>query len=119
MSPLERRSAQRLRAYQPVRLRKLHSPQVIETLTKDLSAGGVRCLSTSVFPVSTQVNVDLVLSSGEEPFSAMGRAVWFQIIPHSDQFDIGISFVEVPPQHKRRLSVYLDHLSAKSLPVPA
>jgi hypothetical protein len=109
----ERRSAPRIRAYRPVRLYKVGNPYVIETLTKDLSVAGLRCISSSIFPVSTGVNIELVLSMGEEIFTARGRTKWFTMIPKSDQFDIGISFEGLPLSQKHRLGSYLDHIAAK------
>ena len=117
MSGQERRSAPRVRAYHPVRLQKPNNPQVVETLTKDLSLGGIRCLSAAIFPVSSDVNVNLILSTGEESLSVKGRAVWFRMIPYSEQFDLGISFGMISPYNKRRLSVYIDNLSEKSATV--
>lgn len=107
----ERRITPRVRAYRPVRLQKPGSPQVVETLSKDLALGGLRCLSPALFPVSTEVTVELVLSSGDEPLSARGKTVWFQTIPQSEQFDLGIAFTDLQPRTKRRLSAYLERLS--------
>ena len=109
----ERRASSRVRAYRPVRLQLPRSPHVLETLTKDLSIGGVCCISPTPFPVSTELNLELVLSTGEGPITARGRATWFRSLPHSEQFDIGISFLEMPEIDKRRLSVYLGRLSEK------
>ena len=110
---LERRSAPRVRAYRPVRIVKPGTSQVVETLTKDLGLSGVRCIGPTLFPVSSEVSVELVLSTGEEPFTVRGRAIWFQTIPHSEQFDLGIAFVDLPPHNKRRLSAYIDRLSSQ------
>ncbi len=107
----ERRITPRVRAYRPVRLQKPGSPHVVETLSKDLALGGLRCLSPALFPVSTEVSVELVLSSGDEPLSARGKTVWFQTIPQSEQFDLGIAFTDLQPRIKRRLSAYLERLS--------
>ena len=115
----ERRGGARIRAYRPVRLHLPRSPRILETLTKDLSVGGVCCITSIPFPVSTQLNLELVLSSGEGPVSARGRTVWFRNIPHSDQFDIGISFSDVPDDDRRRLSVYLNRLAQKYPLIPA
>ena len=115
----ERRSAPRIRAYRPVRLIHPGSPQVVETLTKDLAVGGLQCLSPAVFPVSTEFTIELVLSAGDEPLAARGRTVWFRSIPHSEQFDLGIVFSELSQQNKRRLSGYLEHLAEHSSLVPS
>ena len=115
----ERRATSRIRAYRPVRLHLSRSPRVLETLTKDLSVGGVCCITSIPFPVSTKLNLELVLSSGEGPVTARGRAVWFRNIPHSDQFDVGISFSEIPGEDRRRLTAYLTRLSQKYPLIPA
>ena len=107
----ERRSTPRYHLYSPVRLQRPGTPQVIETLTKDLGVGGLRCISPSVFPVSTELNVEMMLSNGEGPIQARGRTAWFRMVPHSEQFDVGISFIDMPPQDKRRLSGYIERLS--------
>ena len=115
----ERRAGARIRAYRPVRLRLLRSPRLLETLTKDLSVGGVCCITSTPFPVSTLLNLELILSSGEAPVSARGRAVWFRNIPHSDQFDVGVSFSEIQEDDRQRLSAYLKRLSQKYPLIPA
>ncbi len=112
----ERRQAPRFQQYSPVRLHRAGTPQIIETLTKDLGVGGVRCLSPTVVPVSTELTLELMLSSGEGPLSVRGRAVWFRTIPDSEQFDIGISFIELSQQNQRRLSGYLSRLSRQFVP---
>ena len=104
----------RFRAYLPVRLHKANPPQVIETLTKDISLGGLRCVSPTLCPVLTEMGVELVLSAGEEQLSVRGKAAWFLTIPESEQFDFGIAFADLSPQDKRRLSVYLERLSHRT-----
>ena len=114
----ERRKTQRFRAYLPVRLHGAHTPQIIETLTKDISIGGIRCISLTVFPVSTEVGVEVILSTGSELLDLRGRTSWFQTIPHSDQLDLGIQFHDLDPQNKRRLSAYLEYLAEQTAPIP-
>ena len=115
----ERRTAQRFRAYLPVRLRKQNTPQVVETLTKDLSTGGLRCVSPTLCPVATDVTVELMMSIGEEPLLLRGKTAWFRAIPESEQFEFGVTFSEFSPQSKRRLSAYLERLADRSGLIPA
>ena len=114
----ERRNGQRVRAYRPVRLQPANAPGVIETLTKDLGVGGLRCLSATPIPVSSELAVELSFAQGDEPLSVRGRATWFRAIPQSEQFDLGISFLEMSHRDKRRLSAYIDRISSHQ-PVPA
>lgn len=115
----DKRQVPRYRVYQPVRLHRPGSPQVMETLTKDLSAGGLRCITQTVLPVSTEVTLELVLAPGQEPLVARGRTMWFRSIPDSEQFDAGFAFTEINPINKRHLSAYLERLASKSSEVPA
>ena len=109
----ERRNSSRVPAYRPVRLQQCGTSQIIETLTKDIALGGLRCVSHILLPVSTEVGVDLSLSSGGEPLSARGKTTWFRIIPGSEQFDVGIEFIDLSLKNKIRLSAYIDMLSSR------
>ncbi len=113
----ERRQAKRVRVYLPMQIHAPGAGHPVETLTKDISGAGLRCVSPSVTPVSTEVGLDVVFSSGAEQLSARGKTVWFRTIPDSEQFDLGIAFVGLSDHDRRRLSVYIDHLSSKSSPV--
>ncbi len=116
----ERRQCQRFRAYLPVRfLTPILSPQPVETLTKDLSSGGLRCISPTSCPVLTELGIDLVLASGDEQLSVRGKTAWFRAIPESEQFEFGIQFSNLSPQNKRRLSAYIERLASRSGLVPA
>ena len=87
------------------------SKVTVETLSKDLSAGGLQCLSPTLFPVASEINIEVMLSTGDEPLIVRGRTSWFRMIPHSEQFEMGIAFDGLPPMTKRRLSAYLDRLA--------
>ena len=109
----EQRAFPRIPVYWPVRVQRPGAPIIIETLTKDLSLGGLRCLSPTVLPVSTPVDVELNLAKGQEPLRAQGRSVWFRTIPESDQFEIGIIFQGLSQINKRRLSACIERLQLK------
>ncbi len=114
----ERREHQRIRAYLPVRLHTPLSQRTIETLTKDLGVGGVRFVSPELCPVSTEVTVELLLSSHGQ-LTARGKLAWFQTIPESEQFECGVIFTDLSEENKRRLSAFSDQLSQKSSFHPA
>lgn len=109
----ERRRAPRIRAYRPLRLYQPSTVRVVETLTKELSAGGLRCLSHTFLPVSTDVSMEFGFLAGEPLISARGRTVWFRALRESEQFDLGIEFSNISPDDKRRLSAYIDRLSSQ------
>ena len=115
----ERRKSPRIRAYLPMRLHRPDLHQAVETLTKDLSLDGVRYVSPMLSPVSTELKLELVLSTGREQLETRVKTAWFRTLPESEQFECGVSFVELSDENKRRLSVYLDHLSRLKCLVPA
>ena len=109
----ERRATPRMRVYHPVRVHQSGQTRIIETLTKDLSEGGLCCLAPTALPVSSDVALEFVLATGQAPLSVRGRTAWFRHIPQSEQFDVGIAFSEMSLPDKRRLSAYLERLSAR------
>ena len=115
----ERRAAARIRAYLPVKIHRQPPPQIVETLTKNISSSGIRCISTNAVlaRVASPLSVELVLEPGHHPIALEGRTVWFQTIPHSEQFECGIEFVNMSPENQRRLSTYCQRL-ANQIPAP-
>ena len=112
MTP-ERRSTPRLRSYLPVRLRP-SGGQLIETLTKDLSPGGLRCVVSSPLPVGCQLALEVALPRGQDVVEVRGRTAWFRLLQDGEQFDLGVTFTEVSAETKRRLSSYLEQFTVPS-----
>lgn len=108
----ERRRFPRATCLLPVRLYPKQEPRVIETLTKDLSVGGLRCVSRNDRQMGLPVSVELMLEPGGRPVTLRGHIAWSHPIQESEQFDLGISFHAFPEATKKRLSTYLDHLSS-------
>ena len=113
----EQRRALRCRIYRPVRVQPSRQPVILETLTKNVGLGGLCCISSRVIPTATELRVELMLSDGEELLSLKGKVVWFQAIPHSEQFDLGIAFLDVPACDQRRLSTYCSRLGQSTVNV--
>ncbi len=106
----QRRSS-RINCLLPLRLTIPGTRQVTETLTKDLSLHGLRCLSPMGHPVSTRVMLELSLGTHHEPLTAQGRISWLQVLPNSEQFHLGVEFVGLSTYDTRQLSVYLAKIS--------
>lgn len=107
----ERRASPRVCAYLPLRLHPNHQLKVVETLSKNIGAGGARCVSPTVLPVSAEVTIEFSLSPGQEPIVLRGRTAWFRLIPESEQYDLGIAFVDLQAKTKALLSTYIDRLT--------
>ena len=111
----ERRGAPRLDCVLPLQLyaNANHDPKVIETLTKNLSAGGLRCLSPMTKGAASPVSLEMTLGQGERPLSLQAKIVWFERIPHGNQFYLGLAFENISDHDTRRLSRYLEQISSK------
>jgi len=109
----ERRRAPRVGCVLPVKLYANHEPKVIETLTKDLSTGGLRCLSPVAKSAVSPVSLEMTLGQGERPLSLLAKVVWFERIPSSNQFYLGLAFQNISDKYTRRLSRYLERLTSK------
>ena len=109
----ERRAVPRVRSYLPVRLYQLGKP-VLETLSKDIGGGGIRCVSSTLIPVGSEIRLEVPLPNGEPILNLRGKAAWFRILPESDQFEVGISFLDVTDRTKRLLSRYFESIQSVS-----
>ena len=96
-----------MRAYLPARVSQAGTPGT-ETLTKDIALGGMRCLSPYLSPVGSVVSVEIALPSQPDVVQLRGRTAWFRVLPESEQFDLGIAFLDMPTETKRRLSTYFE-----------
>ena len=114
----ERRRFPRNTCRLPVRLYPKQEPRVIESLTKDLSVGGLRCVSRQHKASGMPLSVELMLEPGERPLTVRGHVAWSRQIPDSEQFDLGVSFHAFPESDRKRLSTYFEHLESLAA-VPA
>lgn len=110
----ERRHAIRHRTYLPLRFQPDGKTAAVETLTKDLSLGGLRCMSPTPVPVAMDTRLELVLATAQEPLALRATVRWFRSLPYSDQFELGVAFQSLSPQSARRLSTYIDRIGSTS-----
>lgn len=112
----DRRQAPRAGCVLPVRLYPHGEAKVIETLTKDLSVGGLRVLSPIPRPLATRFSIEFALGAGEEPLSLAGQLMWFQVLPYSEQYYFGFAFEDVSENTSIRLSRFIERISSSSIP---
>ncbi len=105
-----RRRFQRVQALLPIRLYFQGELKVIETLTKDLGFGGLRCLSPNPTPPKTPVSIELTLGFVEKPVTLRAKTAWLNKIPQSNQFYLGITFQDIS-ESNTVLSSYINKSS--------
>jgi len=91
----ERRKFVRMGSDFPVQLRhiKPNAPmQVHNSLSQDLSEGGIQVSSFYFYPVHSKMMVELFLNTDAASVKTIGKVVWVEQIPYQDVFKVGIEF---------------------------
>ena len=118
-SLLGRREYARLKLHIPVRFggEESHSQ---DSLTKDLGGGGVRLLSRLFLAVHSRVKLEFYLTPGSEALNAVGKVVWVQKLPYSYQHDVGVQFLDISAENRKRISNFVDlNLPTSQRPLPS
>ncbi len=107
----ERRANLRTACMLPIRMLPRGDRQPIETLTKNLSLGGLMCVSPVERPIGTPVHLDLTLGRSHVEVAIHSRVAWFVSIPKSEQFYVGLAFDTISETIVRQLSTYIKFCS--------
>ncbi len=107
----ERRKSQRIITYLPVRLRLQGSGRYLETLTKDVSMGGIRCMVEGQPAVNEPVVMEVPLYKEVLPIQTQARVAWVQSASSKQQSMVGVSFDDLSPADRLALEEYLERLS--------
>ena len=82
----------------------------INALTKDISPGGVRIMSSVKLEAGTRVRLEIVLSGRRRVITVNGVVRWSRNIYEEDLFEMGVEFAGLSPED--RLSL-LEHVYRK------
>lgn len=72
------------------------SASVLYAQIKDISAGGVKILTSVYIPLSTPVRLKITLSKIGESIGPIGKVVWGNRLDNSDMYEMGIEFEHIP-----------------------
>ena len=94
---VEHRRFPRLKFTVPVQYRNILKPQepFAGSLSKDLSAGGVKVTTFHFLGKDLRLVLLLYLPSSLKPIRAIGRVAWMQKQRYTESYDCGIQFLEV------------------------
>ena len=107
----ERRRYPRVPCHLPVQLVLQGEPKVIQTLTKDLAEGGLRCLSPIPFPALTPCSIELVLGASHSAIRLNAKIRWSEPVQSGSQFYVGLAFERLSDWNTSQLSSYIQYLS--------
>ncbi len=111
--PLERRGDSRVSEEDKVSVEILSgedpstAPPMINALTKNISPGGVRIMSSVRLEPGTRVRLEILLSSRRRLIKVAGVVRWSRTVYQEDLFEMGIEFAGLTPDDRVSL---LEHV---------
>lgn len=80
----------------------------IETyLTKDIGQGGLRFFINDPVPKDSLLEIELTQKGIPFSFRAIVKAKWIRKEPHSDRYEVGVEFINIPKQATEHLRDYI------------
>ncbi len=75
----------------------LKHKKIFYTLTKDISLGGVNIRTDTFLPSDTVVKLELSLPKTHKIVCVRGKVKWVKSLYDDEVFEIGLEFVDTPP----------------------
>jgi len=100
----DKRKNPRHNCYVPVMCKK--GTMFDHSQTMDISSGGAGFVTPRFIPIKTKMMVEISLTPDSEPIMALGEVMWVTQVPHSDNFRIGLKFIDISTPVKSRLEKY-------------
>lgn len=116
----ERRRHPRVNARLPLQYKDIQRP--IEaysgTLSRDVSEGGIRFLSNEFLSVFTRLLLEVSIPSLSRPIKAISKVAWIQKVPRSNQYNVGVRFMDMTEEDKKQLASFVTKSPAPKTVVP-
>ena len=80
---------------------------VVYALTKDISSGGLKILTDKMLPIDTLLDIEMTLSKMRKIVSVKGKVRWLKQLYDDDVFEVGLQFVDTPPESIMLLLEYI------------
>jgi c-di-GMP-binding flagellar brake protein YcgR len=89
--------------------------EIKEYLTKDISQGGIRFLTYEFIPKDSRLRIRIGFPKLLFSFEALVQCMWIREIPYSEEFEVGVEFIDLPPEILDYLINYIkDSLDVKN-----
>ena len=98
--PQEKRQHLRIGLRLPIRYQITSTEEFGNTLTSNISLGGVRIFTDQFMPPDTKLNLEINFINLSKMINAFGNTVWSQRIPYTDRYEAGINFTEITQKDK-------------------
>ena len=92
----------------PIECRPLPERNYFYTVSKDLSLGGMKIISTQFLPKNDTLKVSINLIN--KVLGLKARVAWCNQERMSDRYSVGLEFVETNEQSKKKLLSFLNRV---------
>ena len=104
---LERRKFIRIPESSQISYEILSGPKVRDYLTRDISQGGIRFFVHEFIRRNSILKIKLTLTKTTFYFEALAKVVWIQEDTLSERYEVGVEFVDIPPNATAHLIDYI------------
>ena len=91
----ERREYRRIKINSPIEYKFLNAEKYANTVTCDISEGGISFIIDGPIPVGTHLYFQAKLRNKPQPIYGIAKIAWTAKEPYSPKYRIGLEFTEV------------------------
>ena len=104
---LERRRYVRIPENSQISYRILPDIKTKAFLTRDISQGGIRFFVHEFIPANSNLQIRLALEKISFSFEAFVKVIWTRKDAHSERYEIGVEFMNIPKKAADHLIDYI------------
>jgi c-di-GMP-binding flagellar brake protein YcgR len=85
----------------------LPAESIKEYITKDISQGGIRFLTYECIPKGSCLKIRITFPKTLFSFEALVKCMWVREVAYSEEFEVVVEFVDLPPDFLEYLVNYI------------
>jgi len=85
----------------------LPAESIKQYLTKDISQGGIRFFAREFIPKGSRLKIRISFPRTLFSFEALVQCMWIKEMPYSEEYEVGVEFVDLPPEILDYLITYI------------
>lgn len=103
----ERRKFIRIPEDSPITYEIMDNPKIGDFFTDNISQGGIRFFVHHFIPVKSLLRIKFFLKKITFYFEAVVKVAWVRKVAHSDRYEIGVEFIDIPQKAAEHLIDYI------------
>ena len=103
----ERRQFRRIKTSSPIEYRFLNSGRFTNSVTCDISEGGISFIVDGPVPIGTHLHFEVKLKNRPQPIYGIAKITWSTKEPYSSRYRIGLEFTEIGSISKADIATFI------------